>query len=208
MWLKYPIVEKNGSTKGGKKNTIGTPQGGVISPLLANIYLNLLDKIVNKATGMFRYAGVEIIRYADDFVLMGREIPDKCIDYLKYLLGRMKLTLNTEKTKMLNAKVDSFDFLGFTFRYSKDTYGRNIKYWNVEPSAKSLNKIRANVSKCLKENGHCNPATISRKLNSKIVGWINYYTINNVSYPRKAQKKVRYHLMKRLNRYYALVHFY
>ncbi len=73
MWLKAPILE-DGKLRGGKKNKFGTPQGGVISPLLANIYLHLLDRIVNNTVGMFNKAGVKIVRYADDFVLMGSKI--------------------------------------------------------------------------------------------------------------------------------------
>ena len=67
LWLKAPIWE-DGKLKSG--NGRGTPQGGVISPLLANIYMNLVDRAVNREGGIFRYYGIAIVRYADDFILM------------------------------------------------------------------------------------------------------------------------------------------
>ena len=118
LWLKSPISEA-GRIKGGKKNKMGTPQGGVISPLLANIYLHLVDKLVQKAGSIFYLFGVKIVRYADDFVLMGRSIPPQVLEKLKEVLARMGLKLNVEKSKHLNACETSFDFLGFTVRYDR-----------------------------------------------------------------------------------------
>jgi RNA-directed DNA polymerase len=87
-WLKAPVCEK-GRFKGGKNNKVGTPQGGVISPLLANIYLNLLDRIVDNARSEFWKYGLKMVRYADDFVLMGKGIPEEAKKKLKELLDRM-----------------------------------------------------------------------------------------------------------------------
>ena len=70
LWLKVPIAEEDGTYTGGKSSKQGTPQGGVISPLLANIYMNLLDRIVNKTEGYFAQKGITMIRYADDFILI------------------------------------------------------------------------------------------------------------------------------------------
>ena len=201
MWLKAPIIE-DGKMKGGKKNKIGTPQGGVISPLLANIYLNLLDKAVNKIEGVFNKCGIKIVRYADDFVLMGSAIPKHVLEYVEYLFGRMKLTLNMEKSHMVNAKKEPFDFLGFTFRFDRDIYGRIWKYWNVIPSKKSEKKVRSNIDEFLKKNGHKSPDLVSKGLNAIIRGWLNYFSIEKVSYPRMAKKKMRFYLTEKLWRYY------
>ena len=141
MWLKTPIME-DGRPKGGKKSKVGTPQGGVISPLLANIYLHLLDKAVNRTRGIFQRNGVKIVRYADDFVLMAEKIPEECFEYMNRLFSKMKLKLNEEKSRVVCAYEESFDFLGHTFRFSDDLYGRSFKYWNVEPSKKSQKKVR------------------------------------------------------------------
>ena len=101
-----------------------------------NELMILIGRAVNKTSEIFRKFVVEIIRYADDFVLMGRKIPDEVINYLKVILERMKLKVNEEKSRMLNGYKESFDFLGFTFRYSRGfLYQNNKKYWNIEPSA-------------------------------------------------------------------------
>lgn len=115
LWLKVPIFE-DGQFKGGKKQKMGTPQGGAISPLLSNIYLHLLDRIVNSTKSLFHRYGVKIVRYADDFVLMGKTLPDEVKIKLENLLGRMGLALNTEKTHHIDARKRAFDFLGFTVR--------------------------------------------------------------------------------------------
>jgi len=201
MWLKAPIQE-NGRNQGGKKNKKGTPQGGVISPLLANIYLNILDKAVMRATGIFQKHEISIVRYADDFVLMGKELNSDIKEYLTHLLNRMELLLNTEKTTQLNAKETSFDFLGHTFRYSKSLYGGNRKYWNVEPSAKSLNKIRENIRGVLDKSRCLPPDIVAKRLNRTTIGWINYFSIDGVTYPQKAKRKVRYYLANKLQQFY------
>ena len=201
MWLKSPVMENN-SPKGGKKNKTGTPQGGVISPLLANIYLHLLDKAVNRKDGKFLKYGVKIVRYADDFVLMAKEIPNECLSYLKILLDKMKLKINEEKSSLVNGYEKSFDFLGHTFRYSNDIYGRPVKYWNIEPSAKSQKSIRTKIKDYLKANGHKAPEIVAKDLNTKTRGWINYYTIKEVTYPNKAKRNLRYYLSNKLTRFY------
>ena len=97
-WLKSPVYE-DGEYKGGQKQKTGTPQGGVISPLLANIYMHLVDKMVNKVSQIFYRQGVKIVRYADDFVLMGRKITKGAIEKLRHTLQRMGLTVNEKKTR-------------------------------------------------------------------------------------------------------------
>jgi len=201
MWLKAPVME-DGRPKGGKKRKVGTPQGGVISPLLANIYLNLLDKAVNRTGGIFQRNGVKIVRYADDFVLMAENIPEECLVYMKWMFSRMKLKLNEEKSRLVCAHAESFDFLGHTFRYTDDLYGRPFKYWNVEPSMKSQKKVRSNIREYLSKHGHKAPQLLVDDLNAKLRGWINYFTIKGVTYPNKAKRDLRYYLGIKLQRYY------
>jgi len=200
-WLKTPVFE-DGQFKGGKKNCTGTPQGGVISPLLANIYLHLLDRIVNDARSLFYKHGIKIVRYADDFVLMGKTIPEAATEKLQSLLSRMGLVLNEKKTKMVKATNTSFDFLGFTIRYSKDLHGRDKKYWDIFPSKKSEQKVREKIRAYLANHGHSSAKDLTAGLNAILRGWINYYSISGVSYPRNSYRKVRYYLWGKLNRYY------
>jgi group II intron reverse transcriptase/maturase len=107
-WLKVSVYE-DGQYKSGKNIRIGTPQGGVISPLLANIYFHLLDRIINNPKSLFSKHGVHIIRYADDFVLMSKSLPVIVTDKLKELLNRMGLSLNENKTRQINAREVSFN---------------------------------------------------------------------------------------------------
>ena len=202
MWLKAPVLE-NGKLTGGIKNKLVTPQGGVISPQLANIYLHLLDKAVNREDGVFCQYGIEIIRYADDWVLMARRIPQSVLDYLNELLKRMKLKLNDDKSKIVNASEESFDFLGHTFRFDDDVLGRKFrKYWNVEPSSISQKKVRVNLREYLGRNGHKPPQVVANDLNAIRRGWINYFSIKGITYPGKAKRNLRYYLREKLTRFY------
>ena len=201
QWLKAPIYE-DGKFKGGKKNKVGTPQGGVISPLLANIYLNLLDRIVNHPRSLFSQNGIKIVRYADDFVLMGKQIGTQVKDQLKSLLSRMGLSLNEEKTRTVETKRESFDFLGFTIRYDKDIWDSNKRYWNIIPSRKSEQKIRDKIKTYLDAHGHYNGQQVSEDLNKLLRGWLNYFDVKGVSYPAVSKRRLRHYLQERLNRYY------
>lgn len=204
QWLKTPYFDDDKKLHKTKK---GTPQGGVISPLLANIYMDIVDKAVNRINGQFHKYGVKIIRYADDFILMGRRIPQKCLDYLKIMLTRMELSLNEGKTSLINTYKDSFNFLGFTFRYIYNYRMRKEKNWknkylDISPSDKSLANIRSNIRECLRYNRHKNPWVIAKELSMILRGWLNYFKIEGVSYPRNAQRKVRFYLDNKLYHFY------
>ena len=200
-WLKVPVCE-DGKYTGGKGNNIGTPQGGVISPLLANIYFHMLDRIVNNAGSLFYKLGVKIVRYADDFVLMGRTLPVEITDRLKSLLDRMGLMINETKTRQIDAKKESFNFLGFTIRYDLDIKGRNTRYWNIMPGTKSEQKIRDHVKEYLKTHGHCKVQDVVSGLNAVTRGWLNYFEIKGVSYPAMSKRRLRFYMYNSLNRYY------
>lgn len=200
-WLKISVYE-DGQYKSGKDNHSGTPQGGVISPLLANIYFHLLDRIVNDARSLFSRHGVRIVRYADDFVLMGNKLPEEVTDRLKSLLHRMGLSLNEGKTRKIDARKESFNFLGFTIRYDKDIKGRDIRYWNIMPSKKSEQKVRDKVKEYLRTHGHYETEDVASGLNSIIRGWLNYFSIPGVSYPAMSKRLLRAYLSTRLYRYY------
>lgn len=199
MWLKAPVIE-DGTPKGGKKNHLGTPQGGVISPLLANIYLHLVDKIINKKGSIFEQNSIKIVRYADDFVLMGKQIPKIAIDTLKKLLEGMELSLNEEKTKILDVKKEAFDFLGFTIGHRKGF--KNKKYLSIIPGKKAEKKFRKNIDKYLKEHMHANDAALTKGLNEKIRGWIGYFTIPGVSHTSESRSSLGYYVGIKLEWYF------
>jgi group II intron reverse transcriptase/maturase len=200
-WLTASVYE-DGQYKSGKKNRSGTPQGGVISPLLANIYFHLLDKIVNNPQNLFGKYGVRIIRYADDFVLMSKSLPAIITDRLKYLLNRMGLSLNETKTRQIDARKESFNFLGFTIRFDKDINGRNNHYWNIIPSKKSEQRIREKIKDFLKTHGHYRAQDVADELNTIMRGWLNYFEIKGISYPAMSKRKLRFYLSNSIHRYY------
>ena len=168
-WLKVPVYE-DGKYKSGKGNRTGTPQGGVISPLLANVYFHLIDRIVNNQKSLFGKLGVKIVRYADDFVLMGKTLQAEALEKLKSLLQRMELTINESKTRLIDARKEGFNFLGFTVRYDDDIKGRKTKYWNIMPSIKSEQKIRDKVKDYLKSHGHYKAKDVVLGLNPILRG--------------------------------------
>ena len=123
----------------------GTPQGGVISPLLSNLYLHWFDKLFHRADGPAQWAGAKMVRYAGDFVVLARYQGTRLKDWIESKLeGWLGLEINREKTRVVNLKEEgaSLDFLGFTFHYYDDLEGRGWRYLNVSPSAKALKKER------------------------------------------------------------------
>lgn len=201
QWLKAPVYE-DGRYTGGKKNKLGTPQGGVISPLLANIYMNLLDQAVSRQDGLFHRSGIRIVRYADDFVLMGEKISEHAEIRLRDLLSRMGLSINESKTRKVNAVEEGFNFLGFTFRYDRDLQGRGWKYLNIHPGKKSEQNVRDHINDYLHRGGHYPAVKVAEGLNMILRGWLNYFTIEKVSYTGKSRRGLRWYLINRLNQYY------
>lgn len=202
LWLKTPIVEEDGKYSGGRSAKTGTPQGGVISPLLSNIYLNLLDRIINKPGNKYSQRGIKMIRYADDFILMSRHISEEVILEVKSLLARMGLKINDEKSKLVCSTTEPFDFLGFTFKYAWSILKKDQKFWRITPRLKSEKKIRQNINEKLKRIGHYPPEEVVATLNPIVRGWMNYYKIEKVSHTQVSFKKLEDYLRRRIDRYF------
>jgi len=201
-WLKAPVYEDD-QYKGGKHQRVGVPQGGVISPLLSNLFLNLLDRIVTSVKSTFSKNRVVMIRYADDFVLMGETLQEEVVIRLKTLLTRMGLSLNEQKSKQIKAKETPFNFLGFVFRYDRSykNAGKG-KFWNVKPSDRSSMKIRETLRLALKQMGHYKPGVLVGELNDILRGWLNYFDITGVSHSFIAKKHLSDYLRMRLLKYF------
>lgn len=142
------------------------------------------------------------MRYADDFILMGKKIPSHCISYLQDMLKRMELELNEDKTKLINVMEEPFDFLGFTFRYDRSFYNKHQKFLNIVPRKKSCTTLHLKIREYLRHNRHKNPYELVQGLNPLIRGWINYYTIPKVSYPLQAKRRLSFNLNYTLYKYY------
>lgn len=143
MWLRAPIVEeREDGKKEYKGNDRGTPQGGVISPLLANIYLNVLDTLW-KIKKVQEQLGARLVRYADDCVVL-------CNGNAERILNGLGLTLNEEKTTIVDARQDSFNFLGFTIAVKKgQRSGRPFPL--TIPSKKAMKHIRSEIKQLTTE---------------------------------------------------------
>ena len=199
MWLKAPVVEvdRDGTKRnigGGKGNRKGTPQGGVISPLLANLYLHILDRIWERRHLQERL-GARIVRYADDIVILCRRETDKAMTVMRQILERLGLTLNEEKTRVVNAFDGEFDFLGFAIRMGK---GRKTGryYPHVQPSKKSVQTIKDRITELTKRERTIMPLDwIVNEVNATVRGWVGYFHYRNCSH---ALGQVRYHLEQRV----------
>jgi RNA-directed DNA polymerase len=177
MWLKVPVEERDQNGKrrftGGKDNDRGTPQGGVISPALANLYMNRMLKgwRQTKRGEQFR---ARLVNYADDFVILSRGKAAESLEWTRGALGRLQLTLNETKTSIRNARVERFDFLGYTFgrHYSLRTGQEYIGY---SPSKKSVARIKEKVGDLLVPGNVAPWEEVSRRLNQILVGWRAYF---------------------------------
>jgi len=177
MWLKVPVEERDAQGRrrmtGGKQSTRGTPQGGVISPLLANIYMHrYLRAWRQRAKG--REYRARLITYADDFVIVSRGHAAAALAWTRGVMARIGLTLNDAKTCIRNARTESFDFLGYTFgpeRYRKDGHW----YLAAKPSRKSIQRVKAAVRAALRPGNHQPWPGVSADLNRRLRGWATYF---------------------------------
>ena len=186
MWLKAPIMEqdKDGTKRnigGGKGNCKGTPQGGVISPLLSNLYLHILDRIWERKNLQQRL-GARIVRYADDIVILCRRgKSEQAMTVLRQILERLKLTLNESKTKIVNAHKEKFYFLGFSIWMAESSKSGNL-YPHVQPSKKALKAIKDRVTVITHRKMTAKPLEkIMTEVNATVRGWVGYFHFKNCS---------------------------
>jgi RNA-directed DNA polymerase len=197
MWLKTPVEEEDerGHKRytGGRKSKRGTPQGGVISPLLANIYMNRYLRHWRQQGKDVEFRA-ELINYADDFVILSRGKAQEALEWTREVMGKLKLTMNTTKTCLRDAHHETFNFLGYTFgpNYHRRTGRRYLGAW---PSDKSVKPVKANVSKLLCPGNHDPMAKVVQSLNTRLRGWANYFSYGR---PYGAYKAVDYHVLQRV----------
>lgn len=199
-WLKVCVQEPNGVRISPKGR--GTPQGGVISPLLANIYLHWFETIVSltaKACGQV----MSIVRYADDFVILARSWADGFLQRVEGILeGRMGLTVNREKTKVLDFREPhtTLTFLGYDFRMVRDRlFGTGKRYLTFGPSKKSMKGIREKIHAITHaRNGLLTVEKVVGRLNKLTKGWGAFYS---VGYPSKAFHAVNGYALRRMARF-------
>jgi RNA-directed DNA polymerase len=177
MWLKVPVEERdeNGNPRvsGGKGSSCGTPQGGVISPLLANLYMNRFLKYW-RITGRGEVFQAQVVNYADDFVILSRGSAAEALNWTRSVMTRIGLTLNEAKTSIKQARREHFDFLGYTFgphRLRKDGH----VYLGASPSKKSVSRLRQKVGDLLVRQNVAPWPDVRDCLNRILRGWSNYF---------------------------------
>ena len=178
MWLQAPVEERDENGKrrltGGKDRHCGTPQGGVASPMLANLYMNrLLKGWRNTKRG--EQFDAHIVNYADDFVILSRGKAAEALNWTRQVVTRMGVTLNEAKTSIKQARQESFNFLGYTFgphRYKKD--GR--WYLGASPSKKAVTRIKEKVGQLLVPSNTGTWEEARNRLNQILRGWSAYFS--------------------------------
>ena len=181
MWLKAPVEERDEQGRrrfsGGKCSKQGTPQGGVVSPLLANIYFNRLLRAFAKSDLMKR-SGAKIVNYADDFVVVARRGAAQVLAQVKRWLVGMKLTLNETKTSIRDARKEHFRFLGYELGplvYKKT----GQRYLGARPSKKAMEHARREVSRLLRRGRTERWEEIAGELNRFLRGWGRYFAYDS-----------------------------
>jgi len=187
-WLKVPVEERDEQGKrrltGGKDHDRGTPQGGVVSPGLANLYMNRMLKGFRQTRRGEQFRA-QIVNYADDFVILSRGKAQEALEWTGRVLERLELTLNAKKTSIRNARQERFDFLGYTFGPHINPRGGH-RYLGYSPSKKSVSRIKQKVGELLDRRNGAPWAEVRQKLNQKLQGWRRYFSVGSTSQAYRA----------------------
>jgi RNA-directed DNA polymerase len=176
-WLKAPVAERGDGGgwrfTGGKRSTRGTPQGGVVSPLLANLYMNRYLKVF-RLRGLDRRYGARLVNYADDLVVCCRHGADEVLAQSCRWFTQMGLTLNEQKTRVVDGRREPFTFLGYTFgpmHYRKDGHW----YLGAAPAQKAVQRVKGRIRQILRPGNQAAWAVVQQALNRVLRGWANYF---------------------------------
>jgi RNA-directed DNA polymerase len=204
QWLTAPVEERDEDGRPRRRRpTQGTPQGGVISPLLANLYLHWMDVRFARAGGPGQWAPARLVRYADDFVILARTVDARITGWVEATVEAwLGLTINREKTRIVRltpTSGDTLDFLGYSFRYEWDRYGRGTRYFTVVPSGSALRRITARVRALTSSRrGYVPLPALVAQVNAVLRGWGQYFSLGH---PRRAQRLVNAMVLRRLHQH-------
>jgi RNA-directed DNA polymerase len=199
-WLKAPVEETaqrgNRRMGGGRRSKAGTPQGGVISPLLANIYMNRFLRVFHER-GKDREYRARLVSYADDFVILSRGCAEPALAWTRGVLGAIGLTLNETKTCIRDARREPFDFLGYSF--GPDISPRTgRRYLSARPSKKSMQRVRQNIRERLRRAITAPWREAETDLNRLLRGWAGYFSYGT---RRRAYRAVDRHVYDRVRHF-------
>lgn len=205
MWLKAPIEERDADgtrrMSGGKSSTRGTPQGGVASPLLANIYMNRFLKHW-RHSGAGEAFRAHVVSYADDFVILSRGRAAEALAWTQAVTTKLGLTVNEAKTSLRNARKERFDFLGYSF--GPHWFKKNGKwYLGASPSKKSMQRFKTKAGDMLVPANVAPWEDVRDQLNSMLLGWSHYFSYGATA---SAYKHVDWHVYQRARDFLARRH--
>jgi RNA-directed DNA polymerase len=200
MWLKSPVREETkGEPPKVSRSDKGTPQGGVISPLLANIYLHDFDSHFHSVKGAAAWAKAKLVRYADDFVVLARHISNALKGYIRNALEvKLGLVINQEKTKIVDMKQrgSKLKFLGNEFVVRENKFDTTKNYTAIKASEDAIRKEKEKISEMTnKKNCYKQLSTVIKELNRQMRGWCEYFRLG---YPSDTFSKINFHTSRRL----------
>jgi RNA-directed DNA polymerase len=205
LWLKTPVEERDEQGKrrmsGGRHSTCGTPQGGVISPMLANVYMNRFLKYWRQSGRNAAYQA-HVVSYADDFVILSRGYAEEAKTWTGQVMNRLGPALNEAKTSVRNARQERFDFLGYTFG-SHHFPGNGRWYLGASPSKKSVQRIKDKVGEILVPGNHAPWAEVCDQLNGLLRGWRSYFDYGS---HQRACEAVDHHVFRSVRRFLVRRH--
>ena len=199
LWLKAPVENRDkgggGQMSGGRKSKKGTPQGGVISPLLANLYMNRFLSYwrIKGCNEAFR---AQVVSYADDFVILSRGRADEALQWTSVVMDRLGLKLNHDKTAVRDAYNGNFDFLGYTFGriwFRKD----GTWYTGASPSKTSVKRLKQKVRSLLRPSEKGAWPDVRNRLNAVLRGWCTYYCYGTTQIAYRAVERNVYNRVRR-----------
>ncbi len=196
LWLKAPIEERDEDgtrcMSGGKGAKCGTPQGGVASPLLANIYMNRFLKYW-RLSGCGEAFRAHVVSYADDFVILSRSHAAEALAWTKAVMTKLGLTINEAKSSLKDARKERFDFLGYSF--GPHWFKKNGKrYLGASPSKKSMQRFKTKIGETLVPANVAPWEDVRDQLNSMLLGWSHYFSYGATA---SAYKHVDWHVYQR-----------
>jgi RNA-directed DNA polymerase len=183
LWLKAPVEERDGDGKrrisGGKSSVRGTPQGGVVSPMLSVLYMNRFLKHW-RLSGRGEVFRACVVSYADDFVILTRGHAEEALAWTKAVMAKLGLTLNEAKTSVKDARRESFDFLGYTLGPQRLRSGGRW-YLGAAPSKKSVQRIKGKVSHLLTPSNKGAWPQVCARLSRLLGGWAAYFSYGSIA---------------------------
>ena len=204
QWLTALVEDRDENGRPTRRRpTQGTPQGGVISPLLANLYLHWFDVVFHRRHGPAQWAQARLIRFADDFVILAKTIGPAVEQWVERTVeGWLGLTINRRKTRTIvlaPGQEGAVTFLGYTFRYERDRFGRGHQYLVAVPSANAVTRCRAAVRQLVSPHrGYVPIAELVGEVNRMLRGWRQYFSFG---YPRQAHQVVNAYVVARLTKH-------